>query len=69
MEWISVKSKKKPIRGENVLVCSTDGDWVVSAYWTGKRWFNQFEFPENGDVKITPTHWMPFPKPPQNNKK
>lgn len=57
--WIDVKDK--PTINLDVLASNDEDKWVVSAYWTGSKWFNLFD--ESG-CDITPTHWRYLPLPP-----
>lgn len=60
MTWISVKDRL-PENENPVLVF--DGDYFEVAYWDGDMWAD-----ESCDKFPYPTHWMPLPEPPQEEK-
>lgn len=73
-QWVSVKDKLPTIIDECssdcFLVIDKDGHMNVATYWglnssdhvgEGYDWFN-------GDVFVCPTHYMPLPNPPKEQK-
>lgn len=61
MEWIIVKDRL-PETGVPVLICNPYWDYGVVANYAGK---NVRMDTWNQRMTYTPTHWMPFPDPPQ----
>ena len=67
MEWISVK-EKRPKYGERVItVCDKKFGLLVSEdTFLGEENGENCEWFENSGYTIT--HWMPLPKPPEEEK-
>ena len=65
-QWIQV-SDRFPEIGVDVLVCVPDCDPGSTSQTTGfyddSGWYVRFWLPN-----AVPTHWMPLPKPPENEQ-
>lgn len=64
--WIPVSEPPKEYRDEfdeliPFLVCEKGADYSFRAMYDGKEW-------GNGLFRVTPTHWMPLPEPPNEVK-
>jgi hypothetical protein len=68
MQWISVKDRLPEI-GDAVLTCNTGGissderePLIGFIEEKDKKWYRPWVVPSQ---ELTPTHWMPFPDPPE----
>lgn len=61
-EWISVK-ERLPDEDVWVLTLQTDGDMIVNCIAFEGKWCSN----DHGFIP-TVTHWMPLPKPPEEEK-
>lgn len=65
IQWIDIK-EMKPKPCEPVIVFVPTGNQLreqilTNAYYNGSEWWDKW-------WKINPTHWIPFPHPPVENK-
>ena len=63
MKWQLIETAPRFVR---ILVCGTEiGTCVASAGWDNET-PHKVRWEVVNDILVTPTHWMPLPKPPED---